>query len=133
LNLSSKTIGQQSFCRKVEEWHQERVATMPDPSGVARRRVEVGWKPEEILERVAAELAVDKEELRRQRGGDWRRWLTMKLLHEKGGLTQRAVGRMMGMKNRSEVSRYLRKSEEKAQTDAQCRAQLIELGNMISA
>jgi membrane protease subunit (stomatin/prohibitin family) len=57
----------------------------------------------------------------------------MKLLHEKGGLTQRTVGRMMGMKNGSEVSRYLRKLEEKAKTDAQCRAQLIRLGKMISA
>jgi hypothetical protein len=93
-------------CRKVEEWHQERAA----PG-----------------------LAVDKEELRRQRGGDWRRWLTMKLLHEKGGLTQRAADRMMGMKNGSEVSRYLRKLEEKARTDAQCRAELMRRGKLISS
>jgi chromosomal replication initiation ATPase DnaA len=76
---------------------------------------------------------VDKEELQRQRRGDWRRWLTMKLLHEKGGLTQRAVGRMMGMKDGSEVSHYLRKLEEKAKTDAECRAEMIRLGNMLSS
>jgi hypothetical protein len=131
--LSSKAIGQESFCREVEEWHQERVAALPDPSSVAGRRVEVGWRPEEILERVAAGLANDKDELRRQRGGDWRRWLTMKLLHEGGGLTQRAAGRMMGMKDGSEVSRYLRTLEEKAKTDAKCRAELIRLGKLISS
>jgi putative transposase len=42
LNLSSKAIGEESFCREMEVWHQERVAAQPDPSSVAGRRVEVG-------------------------------------------------------------------------------------------
>jgi REP element-mobilizing transposase RayT len=71
---------------------------------IALRRELAQVPTEDILEMVCKELRIEQGELIRRKRGNWRRSLTAYLLQKHGGLTQREVAGILGLKTGSAVS-----------------------------
>ncbi len=83
------------------------------PVDVAMRRIETGMDPEEVIGFVCEMCEVAEGDLRRRRSLDNARLLTIKLLLESTGLTQRAIGQKLGMKDGSGLGRLMTRLDER--------------------
>ncbi len=113
MSVSSKAIGTKAFRRWVGDEMKRLAGQVGSPVDVVMRRIETGMDPEEVIGLACEMCEVDKGDLSRRRSLDNARLLTIKLLLESTGLTQRAVGQMLGMKDGSGLGRLMTKLDER--------------------
>jgi hypothetical protein len=131
MRISSKAIGEESFCQRVEEEFQQQLKRVADPGSVAMRRVEAVIDPERILEALAQRYGIAKDEMQQRRRGSEARSLAMQLLCEWGGLSQREVARRMGLKDGSAVSYALAHLRAKASRTPSLRKTMAQIGKQL--
>lgn len=121
LNQSSKAVGDGRFCQWVEGEYRKRTRSGGQEVDVSMRRVEAGPAPEAILERVTKAFGVDRASLSRRRSLDEARLAAVVLLKDLTGLTQRAIGRMVGLKDGSGLGRLLKEADQRLTARSQAR------------
>jgi REP element-mobilizing transposase RayT len=121
MGRSSKAIGSAGFCRWVEREFKKVYARQGSRVDVAMRRVEIGAKPEEVVELVCRECGVAKEALKKRRSLGDARLLAAWMLREFTGLTQREVSNVLGLKDGSGLGQLLRKAEKRLESDRKFR------------
>ena len=103
------------------------------PEDVRFRRDMATMPAERILEVLEQELGVPKRDMLRRRRGVIARPLASKMLCKYGGLTQREVGSMLGLKSGTGVSLQLRKLAQLAATDPSVTRMLTKLEKRLRA
>ncbi len=83
--------------------------------------------PRRSLERRREMCEVDEGDLSRRRSLDNARLLTIKLLLESTGLTQRAIGQMLGMKDGSGIGRLMTRLDERLKKSRKLKKKLKDL------
>jgi REP element-mobilizing transposase RayT len=111
LQRSSKAVGGWGFCRQVERDYRQRRRQTGSGVDVAMRRVEAGVDPAEVKAQVARALKLSPEALFRRRSLADGRLVTALLLKELTGLTQREIGRHVGLGDGSGLGRLLKVAE----------------------
>lgn len=111
MQRSSKAVGGWRFCRQVERDYRRRRRRAGAEVDVAMRRVEAGVDPAEVTAQVARAFKAAPEELRKRRSLSDGRLVAALLLKELTGLSQRDIGRLVGLGDGSGLGRLLKKAE----------------------
>ena len=127
MSLSSKAIGTKAFRRWAGDEIKRLAGQVGSPVDVAMRRIETGMDPEEVIGLVCEMCEVDEGDLTRRRSLDNVRLLTIKLLLESTGLTQRAIGQMVGMKDGSGLGRLMTRFDERLKKSRKLKKKLKDL------
>lgn len=107
--LSSHCIGGEDFREDVEERYKELLQGRRVPEDVALRHIVKTLPAERIIEVVSSVAGLDPKNLvKRQRDSRWRA-VTARMLCRYGGLTQREVATILGVRTGVAVSCQLRK------------------------
>jgi len=117
-------IGSQEFRDRARRWYQDLVAKSDHPEDAIFRRQTRALSVDRILAILVEELGTSREEICRRRRDSTARPIASKVLCKYGGLTQRQVGRLLGLKTGTSVSLQLRKLRELTATDARTRRTL---------
>lgn len=113
LSRSSKAIGGIKFCRWAENKYQEVRRASGRETDVAMRRVETGVEPREIVGKASKMFNVEGVSLNKRRNVDNARLVAAKLMKEFSGLTQRDIGRTLGLTDGSGLGRLLRMADQR--------------------
>ena len=111
MQRSSKAVGGWRFCRQVERDYRRRRRRAGAEVDVAMRRVEAGVDPAEVTAQVARAFKTAPEELRKRRSLSDGRLVAALLLKELTGLSQRDIGRHVGLGDGSGLGRLLKGAE----------------------
>ncbi len=111
MQRSSKAVGGWRFCRQVERDYRQRRRRAGSSVDVAMRRVEAGVDPAEVTAQVARAFKTAAEELRKRRSLSDGRLVAALLLKELTGLSQRDIGRHVGLGDGSGLGRLLKGAE----------------------
>jgi REP element-mobilizing transposase RayT len=136
LRLSSKAVGSVTFCQAAEQRQREIRDAAPGKQrwlDISRRRVEVGATEQAVTAAVVQVYSVQAGSLR-GRGNCEARDVWMRLLREECGLTDRAIGRLLGHADGSTVGARLRAVERRFLEDAELRrryAQSVQAERLI--
>ena len=121
LARSVRSIGSEEFRERVDEDYRALAAGRLVPEDVALRRAGQVLPAEAILEMVASASKVRPAELRvRRRDSRWRA-VASRLLCRYGGLTQRAVAVLLGVKSGVAVSCQIKKLNRLMESDDELR------------
>lgn len=131
LKQSSKAIGTVSFCRWVDVQYQRLIADQGQPLDAAMRRLEIPVTSNAVKGVVCEFFGVADSDLLRKRSVSDARLLTMKLLKEEAGLTQREVANVLGMNDGSTISRKLADLSERLKKDESLKKKLLQLQHEI--
>lgn len=108
LRRSSKAVGGWRFCREMEREYKGLYRKARAGVDVAMRRVEAGVEPQAVIARISVEFGVAPEALQKRRNLADARLTAAALLKELTGLTQRDIGREMGLRDGSGLGRLLK-------------------------
>ena len=111
LKRSSKAVGGWRFCRQVEREYRQAGRRARAGVDVAMRRVEAGVDPAEVTAQVSRAFKTDPERLQKRRSLAEGRLMAAMLLKELTGLSQRDIGRYVGLGDGSGLGRLLKLGE----------------------
>ena len=111
LQRSSKAVGGGRFCRQVEREYRQLRRRTGAKVDVAMRRIETGVDPVEVMAQVARAFKTAPELLQKRRSLSEGRLVAATLLKELTGLSQRDIGRQIGLADGSGLGRLLKLTE----------------------
>ncbi len=126
-SASALCIGSEGFRDRIRRLYRSRLEARARPEDVAFRRHGTVLSVEEILKVVCRRLAVDREVLRRRRRNALDRVIASRVLCDCGGLTQRQVAQVLGIRNGASVSQQLRKLARELESSPALRNQVREM------
>ena len=120
-------IGGESFLAGLGTLYEATAAKSWKAEDIAFRRVARRLDKERIMAVVRRHLGVETGEEQRRRRGSWLRAVGARMLHRFGGLTQREIAAIFGMRAGKSVSDQLRRLSAEVVTDKALRRLVDEL------
>jgi hypothetical protein len=108
-SASPLCIGSEAFRDKIRMLYRRLLEARPQQEDVAFRRTGTVLSIDEILAVACRRLAVDREGLLRRQRNSLDRAIASRMLCDHGGLTQRQVAQVLGIRNGAPISQQLRK------------------------
>ncbi len=131
LGRSSKAIGREEFCRRMEAEYGKRVEQSGQKLDASMRRIEVGVAPELVVDTVCSHFGVSEESLKKRRNVHLSRVVLMKLLKECSGLNHRSIASMLGVVDGSGISRGISRLNVLLEEDGESRGRYEMLKQQI--
>lgn len=125
--VSRLCLGSEEFRARIRAWYENRLAARPQRENIAFRRTGTQLSREDILRAVCRGLGIERAALLRRRRDAQERAVASRLLCDYGGLTQREVAEVLGLRSGAAVSAQLRKLAEQVQSDPRLRRQMAAL------
>jgi len=91
-------IGSEEFCGKMQDLYDGVVRGRKSPEDVALRRVRRKLAPERVVETVCRHFGATPESVGRRARGGWLRAVVARMLSRHGGLTQREIAPLLGVR-----------------------------------
>jgi putative transposase len=125
--VSRLCLGSEGFRARIRALYENRLAARPRRENIAFRRTGAQLSREDILRAVCRGLGVERAALLRRRRDARERAVASRLLCDYGGLTQREVAEVLGLRSGAAVSAQLRKLAEQVQSDSRLRRQMAAI------
>ncbi len=125
--LSRLCLGSEGFRARIQAWYERRLAGRLRPEDIAFRRTGTRLPVARILGAVCAQRGIAREALLGRRRDALDRALAARLLCDYGGLTQREVAAVVGLRSGAAVSAQLRNLAQRLSTDPSLRRQMAAL------
>ena len=132
LKESRHSIGSQEFRDMVSELYQSLVEKSDHPEDVMFRKEIEKIPAERILQILQQELGVSRQEICRRHRDSVVRPIASKMLCKYGGLTQREVARILGLKTGTGISLQLRKLPDLMTSNARVRRMMKKAEKRLS-
>jgi len=129
---SPLAIGSEEFADWVRGLHDKLSDLRRRPEDAALRRRRKKLPPDRVIEIVCARLKVDPEEIAIRRRGSRLRPIVAKMLGRYSGLTQRQVGRLLGLSTGAAVSAQLKSLAAAAAFERKLRRLLNQIDRAIA-
>jgi len=120
-------LGSEGFRARIRALYESLLREQPRTEDIAFRRTGTRLPVEQILQAVCQGLATDRASLLRRRRDSRERAVASRLLCALGGLTQREVAAVLGLRSGAAVSAQLRKLANEIKTDPQLHQQMAAL------
>jgi len=120
-------LGSEGFRARIQALYENRLRKRPRPENIAFRRTARRLPTEEILAAVCAGLGVERASLLRRRRDARERAVASRLLCDYGGLMQREVAEVLGLRSGAAVSAQLHKLAEQVQSDPRLRKEIAAI------
>ena len=120
-------LGSEGFRARIRAWYENRLAGRPRPEDIAFRRTGTRLPVERILGAVCEQRGIARETLLGRRRDALDRALASRLLCDYGGLTQREVAAVLGLRSGAAVSAQLQNLAQRLSTEPALRRQMAAL------
>ena len=119
-------LGSEGFRARIRAWYESMLEGKPRPEDIAFRRTGTRLPVERILQAVC-DNAGSRESLLGRRRDALDRAFASRLLCDYGGLTQREVATVLGLRSGAAVSAQLHNLAQRLSTDSSLRRQMAAL------
>ncbi len=120
-------LGSEGFRVRIRALYENLLRERPRAEDIAFRRTGTRRAVESILQAVCEELAVERTDLLRRRREAPERAVASRMLCDYGGLTQRQVADVLGLRSGAAVSAQLHKLAEQVKTDPRLHRQVAAI------
>jgi len=120
-------LGSEGFRARIRAFYESRLREQPRTEDIAFRRIGTRLPVEQILQAVCQGLATDRTSLLRRRRDSRERAVASRLLCDLGGLTQREVAEVLGLRSGAAVSAQLHKLANEIKTDPRLPKQMAAI------
>jgi putative transposase len=125
--VSRLYLGSEAFRARMRALYEGLLGRQPRTEDIAFRRTGTRLPTERILQIVCAGLGVERESLLRRRRDCRARAVASRMLCDHGGLTQRQVAEVLGLRSGAAVSAQLHTLAEQLPTDRRLRRQMAAI------
>jgi REP element-mobilizing transposase RayT len=126
-------LGSERFRARLQARYESLLAQRSRTEDIAFRRTGTRLPVEQVLQAVCAGRAVEQAALLRRRRDALDRAIAARLLCDYGGLTQREVAHILGLRSGAAVSAQLQKLAQRLPTDARLREQITAMAAELKA
>jgi hypothetical protein len=126
-------LGSERFQARIRALYEDRLRGRPRSEDIALRRSGTRLPVKRILQAVCEGFGVDRAALLRRRRDARMRAVASRLLCDLGGLTQREVAEVLGLRSGAAVSAQLRQLAEQVTTDRRLRRQMAAVVAQLKA
>jgi hypothetical protein len=120
-------LGSDGFRARIRALYEDLLQKRPRAEDIAFRRTGTRLPVESILQAVCEGLAVERTDLLRRRREAPERAVASRMLCDHGGLTQRQVADVLGLRSGAAVSAQLHKLAEQVQADPRLHRQIATI------
>jgi len=120
-------LGSEGFRARIRALYEDLLGRRHRAEDIAFRRTGTRLPTEQILQVVCAGLGVDRVSLLRRRRDSLDRAVASRMLCDYGGLTQRQVAEVLGLRSGAAVSAQLHTLTERLKTDPRLRRQMADI------
>ena len=125
--VSRLCLGSEGFRARIRALYEDRLRERPRTEDIAFRRTGTRLPVERILQAVCEGLGVDRASLLHRRRDSRTRAVASRLLCDLGGLTQREVATVLGLRSGAAVSAQLGKLAEHVKADPRLPQQIAAI------
>lgn len=124
---SSLSLGDEEFRERIRDMYLDMVQARKRPEDVSLRAAHRRLVPEVIRKEVLINLGISADALAQRRRGSWGRPVFARMLCVYGGLSQREVAELLGIKTGAAVSLQLLRLKQKTEVDRSLRRQVAAI------
>ncbi len=125
--VSRLCLGSEAFRARIRALYEDLLGRQQRTEDIAFRRTGTRLPTEQILQVVCAGLGVERVSLLRRRRDSLDRAMASRMLCDYGGLTQRQVAEVLGLRSGAAVSAQLHTLAKQLKTDSRLRGRMAEI------